>query len=388
MSLEDLSLYFRPLSSLEVSNEVGTIGHKTEFYVDEFPEIEKKSIVLLDCPEYRNATVYKGISETNNRFRNYFYNLYGSEKWNFNIYDLGTILPGEKTEDTYFALATVVSKLIKNDCLPIIIGGSHDLTYGIYKGYQSLEQTVNITNVDYKFDLGNFETSINDNNYLSHILTSRPCTLFNYSIIGTQQPFLSDTDMKLMDNLYFDYCRLGDLMSNFKIAEPLIRNSDILTIDMLALKALDGTSEYFTNPNGISSETICQIAKYAGISDRLSSLLVTNCFLGTSKLNDNLLAQIMWYFIDGYSARYGDFPISTLKDYLKFTVNLTAIDEQIVFYKSKKSERWWMEVPYPKKTKLDYKRHTIVPCNLEDYEQAMNNDIPNLWWKTFQKLLS
>jgi hypothetical protein len=63
------------------------------------------------------------------------------------------------------------------------------------------------------------------------------------------------------------------------------------------------------------------------------------------------------------------------------------VGEEIVFYKSLKSERWWMQVPYPRKKELDFNRHTVVPCNYEDYLKAMENDIPDLWWKTYQKLL-
>jgi hypothetical protein len=31
-------------------------------------------------------------------------------------------------------------------------------------------------------------------------------------------------------------------------------------------------------------------------------------------------------------------------------------------------------------------RHFIIPCNKEDYQKAMKNELPNLWWKTYQKL--
>jgi hypothetical protein len=157
---------------------------------------------------------------------------------------------------------------------------------------------------------------------------------------------------------------------------------------MLALKATDGQCGFYDNPNGISSETICQIARYAGISDKLTSFAVANFFSAkTSSLTDNLVAQIIWYFIDGYGARYNDFPIISLTNYMKFNVNLVDMGEEIVFYKSLKSERWWMQVPYPKKKELDFNRHTVVPCNYEDYLKAMENDIPDLWWKTYQKLL-
>ena len=41
-----------------------------------------------------------------------------------------------------------------------------------------------------------------------------------------------------------------------------------------------------------------------------------------------------------------------------------------------------------RKTKkgIKYARHHLVPCDMNDYERAMKNEIPDLWWKTYQKL--
>ena len=104
------------------------------------------------------------------------------------------------------------------------------------------------------------------------------------------------------------------------------------------------------------------------------------------KTSEHLIAQIIWYFIDGVSQRKGDFPIGSKKDYLKFSVTLENYENDIVFYKSNKTARWWMEVPYPTTEASKYERHHLVPCNLSDYEMAMKNEIPDLWWRTYQKL--
>ena len=45
-----------------------------------------------------------------------------------------------------------------------------------------------------------------------------------------------------------------------------------------------------------------------------------------------------------------------------------------------------MEVPYPPQYSVKYERHHLVPCDFKDYERAMKNEVPNLWWKTYQKL--
>jgi hypothetical protein len=191
----------------------------------------------------------------------------------------------------------------------------------------------------------------------------------------------------LFDKLYFDICRLGEFNADFKIAEPHLRNADLLSLDLMSLKSHDFRGEYYDSPNGFSSEQICQIAKYAGISDKLTSFGIFNFYpVGLEKTSHHLLAQIFWYFIDGVSMRKGDFPIGSKKDYVKFSVNLDDFKDEIVFYKSNKSERWWMEVPYPPQDQVKYERHHMIPCDYSDYEMAMKNEIPNLWWKTYQKL--
>jgi hypothetical protein len=90
--------------------------------------------------------------------------------------------------------------------------------------------------------------------------------------------------------------------------------------------------------------------------------------------------------MDGYSQRKADYPAGSKKDYIKFTVHLDDFKDEIVFYKSNKSDRWWLEVPYPPQKHDRYDRHTLVPCDASDYEKAMKNEMPDLWWKTYQKL--
>src|SRR5690606_15815741 len=99
-----------------------------------------------------------------------------------------------------------------------------------------------------------------------------------------------------------------------------------------------------------------------------------------------LIAEMIWYFIDGVSQRVGDFPIGSKKGYKKFHVQTEDFSDELVFYKSNKSGRWWLEVKYTSSDNNIYERHCMVPCDKQDYEKALANSIPDLWWKTLQKL--
>lgn len=380
--MKDISIYFTPISVDGTWSEE-QIGSKINSYNSDFPEIEKNSCVLFSVPEFRgNNSITSAKIDLD--FRTSFYDHYVGQNWNFNIVDLGEILPGNELKDTYFAVANVVSELVKINAIPIVIGGSQDLIFSIYKGYENLEQLVNICSIDHCLDLGVTDKEINSSGYLSQILMHRPCYLFNHANIGLQIPYASQKELDLFEKLYFDICRLGEFNTDLKFAEPHLRNADIINIDFGSIKS----SEVLTLkgiPNGFYAEQICQIAKYAGIADKVSSLGIFN-LENLNEVSSKLLAELIWYFIDGVAMRYGDFPIGTKSDYKKFTVFAEDTTHELIFYRSNKSERWWMEVPYPPVDGKKYERHYIVPCNKADYENALKNEIPDIWWKTYHKL--
>lgn len=383
--MKDISIYFKPVDQDESYSDQ-QVGFNINIHKDNFPEISSGGIALFYVPEFRGE---KHLNPNRNAasFRSFFYQLNLGIDWKMPLYDLGDILPGNELNDTYFAVSQVVAELVKRKVIPVIIGGSQDLTLAVYKGYEQLEQMVNLCSIDYKLDLGNPEDPISSDGFLSHLLLQRPCYLFNHSNIGLQAPFASKSELDLFDKLYFDMCRLGEFNADFKKAEPLLRNSDILSIDFKSIRASELRQAEYIYPNGFYADQICQIAKYAGISDKLTSFGVFNydpeSIPGSVSA---ILAQIIWYFIDGVSQRKGDFPIGSKRDYMKFTVHLDDFKDEVIFYKSNKSDRWWMEVPYPPQKGLKYERHHLVPCDMNDYERAMKNEIPDLWWKTYQKL--
>lgn len=383
--MKDISIYFAPLTQ-EESYTDQQIGHFIDSKTQTFPDLKKGGIALFYVPEFRgeNAETTNNHSEC---FRSFLYNLHSGFDWKMPLYDLGDILPGQELNDTYFAVSQVVAELVKHKIMPIIIGGSQDLTMALYKGYEQLEQMVNLCCVDHKLDLGNPDEPISADGFLSHLLLQRPCYLFNHSNIGLQAPFASKVEFDLFDKLYFDVCRLGEFNADFKKAEPFLRNSDILSVDFKSIRASELRQPNYLSPNGFYADQICQITKYAGISDKLTSFGIFNYYPESKPGSASfLLAQMIWYFIDGISQRKGDFPVGSKKDYMKFTVHLDDYKEDVVFYKSNKSDRWWMEVPYPPQKGLKFERHHLIPCDMHDYEKAMKNEIPDLWWKTYQKL--
>jgi hypothetical protein len=381
--MKDISIYFTSAVLDDLKFEDDQIGSKIIRNQHEFPEVKKNSCVVFSVPEFRGNHI-PITNKINAKFRNDFYNHYFGGDWGFDLYDLGEILPGKELTDTYYAVSNVVAELVKINAIPIIIGGSQDLIFSVYKGYEKLEQLINICSVDHALDLGEPNSEIKSNGYLSQILLNRPCYLFNHATIGLQIPYVNPKQLDLFDKLYFDICRLGEFNSSFIKAEPHLRNADIINIYFESIKASEVLNKDAI-PNGFYAQQICQIAKYAGISDKSTTFGIFN-YNKINDVSDKLLAQIIWYFLDGVGSRKGDFPIGSKTDYTKFRVFLDEADHELIFYKSNKSARWWLEVPYPPTDGKKYERHHIIPCSKEDYDNATKNEIPDLWWKTYHKL--
>lgn len=386
--MKDISIYFQPVEPFGEFSEdkLGeyTLKH-TENY---FPEMKADGVAIFNVPEYRNDTDNKNYT-FNTNFRKSFYELYKGFNWDFTLYDLGTIQPGDQISDTYHAITTVCTEFIKKNIIPVVVGGSQDITVAIYKAYKELEQLINLTTIDNNLDLGVLIEKVPEpihNAWLNNILVHHDSYLFNYTNIGAQGHFISNKTFNIFDELYFDICRLGDVNADITLTEPYMRNSDIVSIDLTCIRASDLQNNHYTSPNGLFAHELCRIMRYAGISDKLSSIGIFNYYSQNHKVTDELVGQLIWYFLEGYAQRKGDFPIGSKKTYTKFRVFMEELNEEIIFYKSDKSGRWWIEVPYPSNREKKYLRHQMIPCSYETYKEAMKGEIPDLWWKTYQKL--
>ena len=391
----DISVFFDPLdlnefpvtSESSVPSRLGNIININAGAPD-FPDYLQTDIALLGIPDDRNALNNEGCGLAPNAIRKYLYQLYPGP-YPLKIIDLGNLKTGHSVTDTYFALSSVVAELIANNVVPVILGGSQDMTFANYQAYQSLGQIINIVSVDPLFDLGRSEEELTSRSFLSSIILHQPNYLFNFANIGYQTYFIDQDALKLMKNLYFDTYRVGIVRENLEEVEPIVRNADLLSFDISAIRNSDAPGNANATPNGFYGEEACQIVRYAGLSDKLTSIgfYEVNPRFDPTGQTAHLVAQMIWYFIDGYYNRAHDFPFRNEEDYLKYRVNISDHKEEIVFYKSKKTDRWWMEIPLQPEQKIKYQRHYLVPCSYKDYQIACENDIPDRWWMVYQKLM-
>ena len=378
--------YLNPVSNdvideLSLYNDIRFGTSISIFSEEHIPEITAAfDIAIIGVFEDRDAVNNSGTGSDFTIIRKELYKLYFGN-WQLKVVDLGNISKGNAISDTHFAVKEVVNFLLKKNIIPIIIGGSQALTYSLYRAYDDLEQTVNLVSVDNKFDLGKIDSDLNNRCYLSKIVMDEPNNLFNFSNIGYQTFFNSQEEIDLLEKLFFDSYRLGVVNQDIAMVEPIMRDADVVSIDISALRKTEAPANNNTTPNGFYGEEMCAILRYAGLSDKVSLLGIFeyNAHLDDSNQTAQLIAQMIWYFIEGVNFRIKEYPFESKKEYLKYIVPID--DDVINFYKSNKSNRWWMEIPSNK-----FKKETLIPCTYEDYIEASNQSIPNRWWKTLKKL--
>ncbi|MCB0430258.1 MAG: formimidoylglutamase [Flavobacteriales bacterium] len=389
----DISGFFKPVNPAFAGNTESYHPRQFANWIhthrdNHFPDLEKVQVAIMGVREERKAINNEGCSNAPDTIRKQLYQTF-ADFGSIKGVDLGDVEAGHTIDDTYFALSATIAELVGKKVIPIIIGGSHDLAFANYMAYEKLEQTLNIVTIDSTLNLGLAkDDELNAGSFLGKIIMRKPNFLFNYSSIA-YQTYLTDPEaVHLMRNLHFDCHRLGEVQSAISEMEPAIRNADLFSFDMAAIRMSDAPGTGQASPNGLFGQEACKLMRYAGLSEKISSVGIYECnpLLDRNEQTAGLAAQMIWYFIEGVSGRKYDFPFTDSSHYITYRVNISDHPQELVFYKSKKSDRWWMNVPFLSDHGSKYERHHMVPCSYRDYEQACQDDLPDRWWQAYQKL--
>src|SRR5688572_23119092 len=105
-------------------------GHSSNihFLSEKFDFNGDAQLAILGVNEERGSLGNEGCALAADEMRKYLYNLYRGAL-PVKLMDLGNLQAGNSIQDTYFALNETLRELLKMNIIPIIIGGSKDLTY-------------------------------------------------------------------------------------------------------------------------------------------------------------------------------------------------------------------------------------------------------------------
>jgi arginase family enzyme len=344
------------------------------------PEIEGVALALLGVDESRNAFEQKPEKLEVDAIRMQLYKLLQGN-WNFQMVDLGNVPQGERVEDTYALLKEVISDLIQLNIVPVVIGATQDLTYPIYRAFDLYNKPVNIVSVDSRFDFGVGDELISSHSYMSKIISEKPTLLHNFSNLGYQSYFIAQEERDLMEKMFFDSYRLGEIASNLSKAEPILRDAHIVSVDCRSIRASEMGGGISFSPNGFTGREICALSRYAGLSEKVNVYGVFES--DNHSMSNQMVAQMIWYFLEGYTFRKYEHPYKQESNFLKYTVANEL--ENLVFYKSVVTERWWVEISFITKKDNKSKLDALLPCTEQDYRDACENRIPERWLNTQKK---
>jgi formiminoglutamase len=372
----DLHDFLNPVAIHELNDDHGytdgQLAKHIAIYQNELPDIAEADIVFVGVNETRGSGVFDNTISAPDAIRKQLYQLH---YWHTGVViaDIGNIKTGATLNDSYAAVKTVLAELFRMNKTVVILGGSHDITLAQYFAYKELQQVVEATCIDATINLKG-EDPLRCENFLLEMLTGEPNLVKHYNHIGFQSYFVHPRMLETMDKLRFDCYRVGTARENLEEMEPVIRNTHLLSFDISAIKYSDSPASS-QSPNGFTGEEACILARFAGLSNKVNSFGIYG-YLPQQDINElsaKQISQMLWYFIDGKNRSKQEASIED-RDY--FNEYHTSFNEvESVFLQSKKTGRWWMQLPNKK----------LIPCSYNDYVQASRNEIPERWLRAQER---
>jgi arginase family enzyme len=376
MSYNTISDFLEPVDKHTLSEDMGykerQIGKLIDVYEEELPNVDDADIVLVGCKEQRGDGSF-AESTAADAIRKEFYNLY---YWHNDIklVDIGTVRTGKNLSDTYAAVKTVVYELMEMDKLVVLIGGSHDITLAQYYAYGEKKRAIDAAGVDSVIDI-NLESPLRSENFLMEMLTGEPNYTRHYNHIGFQSYFVHPRMLETMDKLRFDCFRVGKVKEHIDEMEPVLRNCHLLTFDVSAIANAYAPANNFS-PNGLNGEEACTLMQYAGMSRHISSIGIYGYRPERDReaMTAKQISHMLWYLMDGRSRGNKEAMIDERDSFNEFHTAFAEVDT--VFLQSKKTGRWWMQLPDKQ----------FIACSYKDYLLASSNEIPERWLRAQERL--
>ena len=365
----DLKLYFDAYQF--DSRRVGEsrVGCCLDFFDDSFnDDLWSYDVFIIGVPEGRFSLGNEGCDLAPDEIRSSLYGLYEGE-WGLKILDLGNLRIGQTVEDTYAILEQLTTYLIERGGVLLILGGGHDLMTPIYKGHSALGRPLNFASIDAYLDFQDGD-SYHSRSFLSHLLASKKSMLSNYNLFGYQTYLCNPKEVHLLNQMDFNLIRLGEVNSDLNEMEPYIRCVDHLSVDISVIKASEAPANTYSSPNGMTAEGLCMMLRYAGLSNRVKSVLFSelNPRLDKNSQSAKVYAQAIWYFLEGLHLRQSDLLTEKLSDFKVFHVHSELTE--LVFYKSLVSDKWWVDFSNQKGS-----AENLLPCSSLDYFKAVDGEL-------------
>jgi hypothetical protein len=95
--------------------------------------------------------------------------------------------------------------------------------------------------------------------------------------------------------------------------------------------------------------------------------------LDRQDLTAKQIAQQLWYLLDGRSRGKREASLTEKDSFNEYYMAFAEVET--VFLQSKKTGRWWMQLPDKK----------FIACSYKDYLLASSNEIPERWLRAQER---
>jgi formiminoglutamase len=366
-----LHYWLKPVATkiADASFENDTLGKQVVYFNKTMTDISGFDVALLGIHAPEADAV-----------RAEFYRL-SSPEGNIKIIDVGNLRNLETA-----TIIAVVKELLAGKILPILLGGALPITYQLLRAYEDELVYVNTALVDEAIRVFPRSQHKDDKNTISHIVSIKSPKISAISIIGYQLHFTPQAAVQFCNEQHIECIRLGKVHADMEALEPIIRDADTMSFNLTSIRASDAPAQTNASPSGFFLEEACQIARYAGMSDKMTSFFVYGyeVKLDVRQQTAQAIAQLCWYFLEGFYQRKHDFPLF-IAGLMEYIVNYKSTDFQLAFWKSNASGRWWMQIPTNNNATSSAERHYLISCTYKDYEAACNGELPERLMNALQR---
>jgi formiminoglutamase len=387
----DLNDYFSPVSleTPELATMAGNAGfpHNIEIHTESrlIKDISGFKVALIGVPDGRNSP-NNGSKSGPDAIRAQLYSL-ARIPGKTRITDLGNMKQGASFNDTLAGLCDILCILLKENVFPVIIGGSSALVTSVDRALTKTKTKYTLITVDPRIDFSSDPDRPDSLNYLNRIVNNSKSTFSQFINIGFQTYLNDQQVLNRFTRRHSELVRIGDVRQAIYLTEPLFRDSEVAVFDISAVRQSDAPGTALPSPNGFYGEEICLLARYAGISDKIKvfGLFEVNPELDLRGQTAGLAAQIIWFFLEGFSQKQYETPVlnnSSSGRFIKYHVRVTDMEDDLIFVKSTLTERWWIELTDPDGENI------YVACSHDDYLKANRNEVPDRWVRATNRLKS
>lgn len=214
---------------------------------------------------------------------------------------------GDDLERNQTLLAEEVARALRNNKIPIVLGGGHETSYGHFLGYVEAQKAVSIMNWDAHPDVRPLKDGLGHSGSPFRQAAEHPSNLLrHYAVLGLQPQSVARAHLDYLRQKGFEYTWAQEL--NLEQIEKKINGLDHDTMMSMDLDVIDqafapGVSA--PNAAGLSPEMMYRGAYLGGISPRVRSfdIVEMNPVYDRDDQTARVAALILWNITLGIAQR-------------------------------------------------------------------------------------